>query len=452
MESRSKAKMEEEEEEQQQQGGGDATYRAYLEVVREALDQYGKAADHLRALEAQRLALAAEDPKAPPLDRMIMQAAADKGKAEVRLNNHERGRKHGSGGEDGNPAAAKRSRVELQQAGPLQAMWRTLKDGKAVLKNGRVMAPCIGPEEDRDEAEVEEVEEEEVEEKEGREWLPFGYKYLELPEGIQFCTTRNQSGRRLLVRKCYPRTFDQWWDRVKEKGSATVASCEILIGSLGIGKSMFLLYALYRLAQAGEHKVVFQATDGEMTLFDGDTVTKDQTAAKQALQDVQSVYLVDGAKQGDRRSCKCPYFLISSPNRDVYSRDEMDLNGRHPYCMPVFSPGEMFALRELCAPTISEKQAIELYYTVGGVPRLLLKLLDDPTDDMTEEYSNQAKMTTFKDCEMAAKYGQAKEGGEMHGIFHFVPGAEDPRKYTVRFCSTFVARAFSAQQAKHILR
>ena len=32
-------------------GGGDATSRAYLELMREALAQHGKAADHLRALE-----------------------------------------------------------------------------------------------------------------------------------------------------------------------------------------------------------------------------------------------------------------------------------------------------------------------------------------------------------------------------------------------------------------
>ena len=163
--------------------------------------------------------------------------------AKAWLNDHERSRKRGGSDEDDHPAAAKQPRVEFSQTDHLHSMWRALKDDATVLKKGRVRIPRFG------------TQEEDEEEEEER----FEYAYLELPEGTQFCTSRGRFGQRLLVRECYPRIFDQWWSRVKEGERGANASGEILIGSSGIGKSR------YRLAQAGEHTVVFQATDGEMT-------------------------------------------------------------------------------------------------------------------------------------------------------------------------------------------
>ena len=296
-------------------------------------------------------------------------------------------------------------------------MWSALQPGGGVeLKSGTVTVPALG----------------------GELSYEHTYKYLELPEGAKFSALKTH-GRRLLVRECYPEVFEQWWDRtgddhLKDEG-------EILIGTPGVGKSMFLFYALYRLAQM-ERKVVFQSTDGMCTLFDGDTVVFGELARRET-ENPDSAYLIDASKKGDLKACCGPFLMASSPNKEVWKRVAEKEIYLQPYCAPVCSFGEMLALRELCFGTLSEGVVQELYTLGGGVARLLPKKQRNPSRDIASELRDQASGSDIGACRTALVSGTTKGGTESHALLHFFPrGTKGPRVIDVRFGSPYIERVF----------
>ena len=259
--------------------------------------------------------------------------------------------------------------------------------------------------------------------------------YLELPKGVQFLTTKGKFGRRLLVRPFYPVIFDHWWKRANEGTTEAGQDLtgEILIGTPGIGKSMFLLYALYRLAQMDwSGAILLQDTSGEMALFEGDTLSLDQSVAKTALQNPSTVYLCDGSNKGDLKSCDGPYFLAASPNVDVWKRVADKEQCRGPLVAPVCTLGEMLAFRKVCFPKVSLDAASEAYAIGGGVPRLLKRLAADESYDVKQAIKSSIGSTDIEACRTAIEYGQSKDGKEAHNLFHLSPCEHDPLSTTER--------------------
>jgi len=180
------------------------------------------------------------------------------------------------------------------------------------------------------------------------------YAYIELPVGAPFVAGGKNYGSKLLVRPVYATVFDEWWGRARDDETRG----EILIGTPGIGKSTFLLYALFRLSKMigdGVERVVYQ-----YTLFEGDTVVCHPTLKEKVLGEIgnsDTVYLVDGSKKGDVNSSEGPFFVASSPNKEVWKRVVKDEHTQ-PRCAPVCTLGEMLAIRELCfADTVSVGRA-----------------------------------------------------------------------------------------------
>ena len=180
------------------------------------------------------------------------------------------------------------------------------------------------------------------------------YEYLELPDGVEFRipTKKRGLGRRLAVRPYSPRLFHRWWAQRSPKEEPV----EIVVATPGIGKSMFLLYALYRLAQAEwSGRIVMQYTEGSAALFGGDEAQWLETGSfGHLLLGDNTVYLCDGSKKGDLRPCSGPLILVSSPAPEVYKRASEKDYARRTYTPPVCSLGEMLAMRELCFPDLSE--------------------------------------------------------------------------------------------------
>ena len=271
--------------------------------------------------------------------------------------------------------------------------------------------------------------------------------YLQLPEGVQFLTTKGKFGRRLLVRPFYPVIFDHWWERAREGTTEAGQDLtgDILIGTPGIGKSMFLLYALYRLAQMDwSGAILLQDTAGEMALFEGDTLTLNQSVAKTALQNPSTVYLCDGSKKGDLKSCDGPYFLASSPNLDAWKRVADKEQCRGPLVAPVCTLGEMLAFREVCFPKVSLEAALEVYAIGGGVPRILKRLAADESYDVKQATKSSIGSIDIEACKTAIEYGQSKDGKEAHSLFHLSPCEDNPLSMTMRtvkFGTPFIEHA-----------
>ena len=270
----------------------------------------------------------------------------------------------------------------------------------------------------------------------------FTLAYLELPEGTRFRTTKSAFGQRLLVRPCYPVLFDHWWERVRITESCQNMPGDILIGTPGIGKSMFLLYAIYRLAQMERGgAIVFQDTAGEMTLFEGNNVSLDQGSAKTALQNPGTVYLCDGSKKGDLKGCMGPFFLASSPNVGVWKRVAEKELCHGPLVVPVCTLGEMLAFRELCFPKVTLKIALEAYEMGGGVPRILKRTAADESYDVKEAIKLSIGSIDIEACKTAIEFGQSKDSNEAHALFHLYPCKGKPlsmTKRTVMFGTTFI--------------
>jgi len=280
------------------------------------------------------------------------------------------------------------------------------------------------------------------------------FKYLELPEGIIFRTTKGTFGSRLLVRPCYPVIFDHWWERASlsiEEGGQNVIG-DILIGTPGIGKSMFLLYALYRLAQMNwGGAVVFQDTAGIMMLFEGDTVSLDQRDAVTALYNFKTVYLCDGSKNGDLKGCAGPFFLASSPNVAVWNRVAEKELCHGPLVAPVCTLGEMLAFRQLCFPKVTLEIALKAYAIGGGIIRILKKAAADKSYDLEDAIRTSVGQIDIEACKVAIQFGQSKGSNEAHSLIHLSPCEGDPlfmTKRTVKFGTTFIERCM----VEHMLK
>lgn len=270
------------------------------------------------------------------------------------------------------------------------------------------------------------------------------HHYLELPEGVTFISGTRLGYRKLLVRSCYPVIFDQWWINSDESSRR-----DIVLGTPGTGKSMFLFYALYRLAQQGVKQVVFQFTNGSAALFEENAVRiyeRGDRAITCALGSRDTVYLCDGAKKGDFSGCLGPYILTSSPNPDVYSRAKKDFP-LEPFVSPVCTLSEMLAVRLLVFSEILGVETVLCIYSIGGgVLRLLEEAVNTlrkgSTIDFAQRFELLAAAANIDACRTAAEAGGSKGNQESHSLFHFVPDATNAREKTLKFGSEFIMNAF----------
>jgi hypothetical protein len=205
---------------------------------------------------------------------------------------------------------------------------------------------------------------------------------LTLPAG---CTWLGDSrhGRTMYVRRCYPLLFQQLCTQRRA----------VLLGTPGIGKTMFGLYLLWRRlrergAPSGRGSVVYQSAEGLCAVLHEGTAcmyAQGAHAVTELLLRDDTYYVVDGRRP---EQAMCDTLLITSPKRSVWGKWVTQHSAALHYA-PVFSRPELLACRACCYQSVSEARVLALYDRWGGSARFVL-------DQCSEQ--QQAQLT----CELTA--------------------------------------------------
>lgn len=205
---------------------------------------------------------------------------------------------------------------------------------------------------------------------EGALVLDEAHSTLSLPPGVRWFGDQGAAGK-LYVRRCYSPIADAIL-----ASDAFASGRTVLMGTPGVGKTMFGLYFLWRLLArlpAG-HCVVYQSFDGMCAVLRaGSPVTllqrgSDPLAA--VLLQHTTFYVVDGRQP---EAARCRTLLITSPRRAVWYEWTKQTLARRLY-MPVFSLSELLACRAECHSAVSEATVRALFARWGGSARFTLAL------------------------------------------------------------------------------
>jgi hypothetical protein len=183
-----------------------------------------------------------------------------------------------------------------------------------------------------------------------------------------------------------------------------------ITGNPGIGKSIFLFYMLWRLASmhTTETVILNRAKDNGMIYVfrnDGCFVTRKVTVICDYLNEKSTWYLTDALviQPGELQA---KTILISLPDRNQFKTFLKYSATDILRFMPVWSLDELQASRKLYG--MSEKDVIERYCIVGGLPRFVLEKknqdLDTLIKSIKDSYFNGLQELRFGDWSKIGYY------------------------------------------------
>ncbi|CAK4611648.1 unnamed protein product [Aphanomyces euteiches] len=181
----------------------------------------------------------------------------------------------------------------------------------------------------------------------------------------------NEKVEKVFVRQCYRDIFDLFLDKIAGGRSFFGIS-----GTPGIGKSLFFVYILYRLAHDPlspfkPKRICYQVKD-TFLLFDMEeySVRLIASAAVPILLDdlsTLSLYVIDGQDSTPLNST-CVTLFIASPQSSTYQHYERHKNAVE-WFFPVWTLDELHQCRKVCFPHVGKNSLDDRYRICGGVAR-----------------------------------------------------------------------------------
>jgi hypothetical protein len=279
------------------------------------------------------------------------------------------------------------------------------------------------------------------------------FNFFVMPNNVALLGSEEEYGTSLLIRPSYPGLFNDWLaatGKLRKDG---------LIGTPGVGKSFFLLYALCRLGmERYEHPIVFQNIDGMRLFFHGDKVQEgDGSDFKEYLRDPRCIYLVDGAANSLPINVgRARTFLVSSPNKQVYGAFKKTTQ-HSPMIAPICTLYELLAIRAI-NPDISDVLNVNdverAFNVTGGSARAMAYWAIDSNNTPESQVNVGLGMCNLAACRHAAEHAIASEETVKHSLFHINPLPAKPRQYELRPASPYVRRMLSdafVRQSEHEL-
>jgi hypothetical protein len=179
----------------------------------------------------------------------------------------------------------------------------------------------------------------------------------------------------LYIRRAYGDLFNIICENSRSADPMKQFSGMAITGTPGIGKSMFLFYILWRLAnlKITEMAILHRRSDrGSIYVFqnDGCWVTSNLDSLRRFLKDPATWYLTDALLQSPDES-KAVTIVVSSPAEKYYSEF---LNAPHVallHYLPVWSLDEL----NLAAPLYERDEDVvkKRFAIIGGIPRYVLE-------------------------------------------------------------------------------
>ena len=244
----------------------------------------------------------------------------------------------------------------------------------------------------------------------------------------------------MLIRACYHPFFEQIINKPDNY---------LIIGTPGIGKSMFVYYAMWKLLQVypsttiawwpnGLQSVILLASDG--------TTSHCRPENLQEILPQGSFVFIDSNKPPSYWRSRT--ILVTSPNSSHIFKEFKEKTNCQVRYMPVWSGDEVFKYCQVATLGCTKDGTTdelsgdigELFKKVGGIPRILFSKVDLQTQ------TNELTLAIDQYCT------EHKIGGPLfdsnrevfHLIVHYYP-APDYKSYTFVFASNWVFQQVSSE-------
>jgi hypothetical protein len=279
-----------------------------------------------------------------------------------------------------------------------------------------------------------------------------GSAVLALPKGTKWFS---QDFDRLFKRDFYDRFIDQ---KLEGFANPRGARCRLVMGTPGIGKSSFALYAAWRALQI-DKSVVYQhhslPTVFTVLTPGSDMVRKYENFRPPELDDRNAVYIVDGMRP---QGAEALTLFVSSPNHERVHEWSKRF-GTQIYHFPIWTLDELRLMRTHCFDGRSysdcdEHPSVELtdeelqarFDAAGGVPRFIFdqtKWRELPTE------MNFSISKTLRDIQsLGLATALESEFVISHRAIHLIVNRDTFKIEGMDFASPQVASSFAVKAAR----
>ena len=221
----------------------------------------------------------------------------------------------------------------------------------------------------------------------------------------------------LYIREAYEELFEIIWKNQQDKESKMRINRMAITGTPGIGKSVFLFYILWRLANIKSTKTVIlhrQMNHRRIYVFqnDGCWIVSYDADIQMLLTDPDTWYLTD-ALLTPPASVEAVTILVSSPAEKYYS-DFLKYSSTAPlHYLPTWSLEELKRVAHVYSKSPEEVE--KRFDMIGGVPRYVL----EKDVNLEETINEKIGKLLLKNIMLLPTFEGATENEISHRLVHF---------------------------------
>ena len=245
----------------------------------------------------------------------------------------------------------------------------------------------------------------------------------------------------LYIREAYEELFEIIWKNQQDKESKMRINRMAITGTPGIGKSVFLFYILWRLANIESTKTVIlhrQMNHRRIYVFQngGCWIVSSGADIQMFLTDPDTWYLTD-ALLTPPDSVEAVTILVSSPAEKYYS-DFLKYSSTAPlHYLPTWSLEELKRVAHVYSKSPEEVE--KRFNMIGGIPRYVLEK-DINLEAMIDEKIGKLLSNNIL---LLPTFERAQENEISHRLVHFKVEPPCYTKYELVMASQYVREKYS---------
>lgn len=249
----------------------------------------------------------------------------------------------------------------------------------------------------------------------------------------------------IYVRACYPVLYD-----LCEKAWET-QQLVVIKGSPGVGKSLFINYALFHLLSKNQKVLVVSGPDDKALLY-SDAISKPETCPlQQARQEnwaAKADYVLFDPHEDPRATqafsgkffCRKKALVAISPDPENLTKILKDIKAKQTFYMGPADFEEAEVMRSCCyADIVTQAQLRERFAVAGGIPRVIFQAASklvgqDSVIDNISERQTFALNDLADNARRIDSGSVASEYKSLWSLYHLVPTDETHSRYTIEIC------------------
>ncbi|CAM9617120.1 unnamed protein product [Pylaiella littoralis] len=245
---------------------------------------------------------------------------------------------------------------------------------------------------------------------------------------------------KIFVRHCYNETFQLIRKSAAQRNDGTTPKI-VIVGTPGIGKSVFGFFLLYQLRLEGR-TVVFDREGSWYRFSDEGSVVGELSSLKTAgfFDDDNTWYLSD-PKFRPEKFLNLPTVVFVSP-KIGRTEEFLKMDMSEEFCMAPWGEDELMECRRLIFPEISEHEVQRRFDIVGGVARVVFGKVD--FERYTQAMIDKAKRESVKSLPLlvanaGSDFSNQDWGDKLLHLKPWPPSCSVSNVKNVTFASDFAA-------------